>query len=149
MDNSECTKNCLNVLDCEHNDLHLFKNGDYYCIDKFINSFNKISISDINENKLFLSILHLNAKSLLPKMDDLNIILQSLKFKFNIIAVRRRVDICCVQETQYKGEGSTVFGEREEGYKFLWMGEKDKRGGVRILITEVEEGNRGGKKNIH
>ena len=30
---------------------------------------------------------------------------------------RRRVDICCVQETQYKGE-------------------KDKRGGVGILIKE-------------
>ena len=43
---------------------------------------------------------------------------------------RRRVDICCVQETQYKGEGSKVFGEGEEGYKFLW------RGGVGILIKE-------------
>ena len=49
---------------------------------------------------------------------------------------RRRVDICCVQETQYKGEGGIVFGEGEEGYKFLWMGEKDKRGGVGILIKE-------------
>jgi len=52
---------------------------------------------------------------------------------------RRRVDICCVQETQYKGEGCTVFGEGEEGYKFLWMGEKDKRGGVGILIREELE----------
>ena len=51
---------------------------------------------------------------------------------------RRRVDICCVQETQYKGEGCTVFGEGEEGYKFLWMGE-DKRGGVGILIREELE----------
>ena len=52
---------------------------------------------------------------------------------------RRRVDICCVQETQYKGEGCTVFGEEEEGYKFSWMGEKDKRGGVWILIREELE----------
>ena len=41
---------------------------------------------------------------------------------------RRRVDIRCVQEKQYKGEGCTVFGEGEEGYNFLWIGEKDKRG---------------------
>jgi len=49
---------------------------------------------------------------------------------------RRGVDICCVQETQYKGEGCTVFGEGEESYKFYWKGEIDKRGGVGILIRE-------------
>ena len=46
------------------------------------------------------------------------------------------MDICCVQEMQYKGEGCMVFGEGEEGYKFLWIGERDKRGGVGILIRE-------------
>ena len=51
-----------------------------------------------------------------------------------------------MQETQYKGEGCTVFGEGEEGYKFLWKGEIDKRGGVGILnriikIKVVMEGN--------
>ena len=51
---------------------------------------------------------------------------------------RRRVDIGCVRETQYKGEGCTVFGEGEEGYKYLWMGE-DKRGGVGILIRKELE----------
>ena len=43
-----------------------------------------------------------------------------------------------MQETQYIGEGCTVFGEGKKGYKFLWMGE-DKRGGVGILIREELE----------
>ena len=51
---------------------------------------------------------------------------------------RRKVDICCVQETQYKGMGCKVFGEGEEGYKFLWMGRMI-RGGVGILIREELE----------
>ena len=59
---------------------------------------------------------------------------------------RKRVDICCVQETQYKGEGCAAFGEGKEGYRFQWIGERwsrdtDKR--------RVEEGNCGGKKNNH
>ena len=52
---------------------------------------------------------------------------------------RKKVSICCVQETQYKGEGCKVFREGEEGYKFLWKGENDKRGGVGILIREELE----------
>jgi hypothetical protein len=48
---------------------------------------------------------------------------------------RRRVDICCVQEVQYKGEGCKVFGDDTERYKFWWSGEKkEKRGGVGILL---------------
>ena len=38
-----------------------------------------------------------------------------------------------------KGERCKVFVEGEEGYKFLWMGEKDKRGGVGILIRKELE----------
>jgi exonuclease III len=33
---------------------------------------------------------------------------------------RRSVDVCCVQEVQYKGTGCTVFGSGEEKYKFWW-----------------------------
>ena len=50
---------------------------------------------------------------------------------------RRKVDICCVQEVQYRGEGCRVFGEGEDRYKFWWSGEKkDKRGGVGLLVRE-------------
>ena len=38
-----------------------------------------------------------------------------------------------MQEKKYKGEGC------EEGYKFLWMGEKDKSGVVGILEKEIME----------
>ena len=63
--------------------------------------------------------------------------------------VRRRVDISCVQETQYKGEGCTVFEGGEEGYKFLWMGEKDERWSRDTDKIRVGEGNCGGKNNNH
>lgn len=49
---------------------------------------------------------------------------------------RRRVDICCVQEVQYKNEGTTVFGSGEEKYKFWWSGEKERAGGVGVLVKE-------------
>ena len=33
---------------------------------------------------------------------------------------RRKVDICCVQEVQYKGEGCKMFDWEEERYMFWW-----------------------------
>ena len=48
---------------------------------------------------------------------------------------RRRVDICCVQEVKYKGEGCRMFGDGEERYKFWWSGGKGEDG-VGILIRE-------------
>ena len=46
-----------------------------------------------------------------------------------------------VHEVQYKAEGDKMFGCKEERYKFWWSGEKKKRGGMGILVTEdlVEE----------
>ena len=47
---------------------------------------------------------------------------------------RRKVDICCVQEVQYKGEGCKMFGCGEKRYKFWWSGEQKKAGGVGVLV---------------
>ena len=37
---------------------------------------------------------------------------------------RRRVDICCIQEVQYHGEGCKTLGDGEQRYKLWWAGEK-------------------------
>jgi hypothetical protein len=49
---------------------------------------------------------------------------------------RRKVDVCSVQEVQYKGAGCRMFGCGEEKYKLWWSGEKQKRGGVGVLVRE-------------
>jgi exonuclease III len=46
----------------------------------------------------------------------------------------RKIDICCVQETRWRGEGARMLGDRENGYKFYWKGQKDAQGGVGILL---------------
>ena len=53
---------------------------------------------------------------------------------------RRKLDICCVQETQYKGEGCKVFMDGRERQE-RWSRDTDKR--------RVGEVNCGGKKNNH
>jgi hypothetical protein len=47
---------------------------------------------------------------------------------------RRRVDVCCVQETRWKGNGTRHIGANEELYKFYWCGEKLACNGVGMLI---------------
>ena len=47
---------------------------------------------------------------------------------------RRRVDICCVQETRYRGAGTKTIGSGKEQYKFWWSGNKTGQSGVGILV---------------
>ena len=49
--------------------------------------------------------------------------------------VRRRVDVCCVQEVRYKGEGAITIGSGEEKFKF-WYG-----GGVGVLVRHELAGS--------
>ena len=48
--------------------------------------------------------------------------------------VRRRVDVCCVQEVRYKGEGATTIGSGEEKFKFWYSGCLAGGGGVGVLV---------------
>ena len=49
---------------------------------------------------------------------------------------RRRVDVCCTQETRWKGGSTRMLGNIGQRYKFLWQGNKDGTGGVGILVAE-------------
>ena len=44
---------------------------------------------------------------------------------------RRRVDVCCVQETRWKNSGTRIIASMESGYKFYWQG----NAGVGIFVT--------------
>ena len=47
---------------------------------------------------------------------------------------RRKIDVCCVQETRWTGSGARVMGKGMSRYKFFWQGCKD--AGVGFLISD-------------
>uniref|UniRef100_UPI00358DF666 LYR motif-containing protein 2 n=1 Tax=Myxine glutinosa TaxID=7769 RepID=UPI00358DF666 len=53
------------------------------------------------------------------------------------VLVRRRVEICCVQETRWKGSGvRMVKGRQGQKYKFVWQGCPEGVHGVDVLFSE-------------
>jgi len=44
------------------------------------------------------------------------------------------VDVCCLQETRWKGQGARVLGKRGQGYKFFWQGSGRAEGGVGVML---------------
>ena len=49
---------------------------------------------------------------------------------------RRRIDICCVQESRWKGGSARFISGKDSRFKFFWSGEENGLGGVGILIAE-------------
>ena len=47
---------------------------------------------------------------------------------------RRGVDICCVQETRWKGGSARLLSAKDYKYKFFWSGDKSGLGGVGVLL---------------
>jgi exonuclease III len=50
---------------------------------------------------------------------------------------RRKVDVCCLQETRWKGGSSRMLEGRNGHYKFFWQGCNGGESGVGILISEA------------
>nr|XP_006813171.1 PREDICTED: uncharacterized protein LOC102806937 [Saccoglossus kowalevskii] len=48
----------------------------------------------------------------------------------------RRVDVCCVQEMSWRGEGARMMGVEGRRYKLWWKGNNDELGGVGVLVKE-------------
>nr|XP_049587334.1 craniofacial development protein 2-like [Syngnathus scovelli]XP_049587336.1 craniofacial development protein 2-like [Syngnathus scovelli]XP_049587343.1 craniofacial development protein 2-like [Syngnathus scovelli]XP_049587352.1 craniofacial development protein 2-like [Syngnathus scovelli]XP_049587362.1 craniofacial development protein 2-like [Syngnathus scovelli] len=49
---------------------------------------------------------------------------------------RRRVDVCCVQESRWKGGSARMLGAIGRRYKFFWQGCNEGTDGVGVLIAE-------------
>ena len=49
---------------------------------------------------------------------------------------RRRVDICCLQETRWRGGSARKIEGKDSYYKFFWCGDQSGYGGVGIMIAE-------------
>lgn len=49
---------------------------------------------------------------------------------------RRRVDLCCLQETRGRGKGVRVVVGKDTRYKYIWSGNSEGSGGVAIMLAE-------------
>ena len=49
---------------------------------------------------------------------------------------RRGVDICCVQETRWRGGSARMISGKSSHYKFFWSGDDSGVGGVGVLLAE-------------
>ena len=49
---------------------------------------------------------------------------------------RRHIDICCVQETRWRGGSARTIVGKDSRYKLFWQGNENGFGGVGILIAE-------------
>ena len=74
---------------------------------------------------LKLRIASLNVGTMLGKASEIVEILAT-----------RRIDICAVQETRWRGCSTRMITGKHYRYKFLWSGDKSCFGGVGILVAE-------------
>ena len=46
------------------------------------------------------------------------------------------IDVCCVQEVRWRGQGARMLGMEGRRYKLLWSGKGDGVGGVDVMVKE-------------
>ena len=49
---------------------------------------------------------------------------------------KRRMDVCCLQEKRWRGQGALFMGVKGRRYKLWWSGNSDGTGGVGVLVKE-------------
>ena len=47
-----------------------------------------------------------------------------------------RMDVCCLQEVRWRGQGARFLGVKGRRYKLWWSGNSDGTGGVGVLVKE-------------
>ena len=54
---------------------------------------------------------------------------------------KRKIDVCCIQEVRWKGQGARFVGTSGQRYKLRWSGNDAGFGGVGSLVKEEISGN--------
>ena len=49
---------------------------------------------------------------------------------------KRRMDVCCLQEVRWRGQGAWFMSVKGRRYKLWWSGNSDGTGGVGVLVKE-------------
>ena len=52
---------------------------------------------------------------------------------------KRRMDVCCLQEVRWRGQGVLFMGVKGRRYRLRWSGNSDGTGGVGVLVKELCE----------
>ncbi|ESO12154.1 hypothetical protein HELRODRAFT_158619 [Helobdella robusta] len=78
-----------------------------------------------------------NGPSMVLRLGTLNVgSLTGRGMEIAEMLVRRRIDICCLQETQWKSNGVCHVNSDKEKYKLFWNGQKMAKNGVGIFVRE-------------
>ena len=48
----------------------------------------------------------------------------------------RRMNVCCLQEVRWRGQGAPFMGVKDRRYKLQWSRNSDSTGGVGVLVKE-------------
>ena len=49
---------------------------------------------------------------------------------------KRMIDVCCLQEVRWRGQGARMQGMKGRRYKLQWSGKGDGVGGVGVMVKE-------------
>ena len=49
---------------------------------------------------------------------------------------KRMIDVCCLQEERWRGQGVRMLGIKGRGYRLWWSGKGDGVGGVGVMVKE-------------
>ena len=50
---------------------------------------------------------------------------------------KRMIDMCCLQEVRWRGQGARMLGMKGRRYKLWWTGKGDGIGGVGVMVKEL------------
>ncbi|ESO12045.1 hypothetical protein HELRODRAFT_158452 [Helobdella robusta] len=78
-----------------------------------------------------------NGPSMVLRLGTLNVgSLTSRSMETAEMLERKRIDICCLQETRWKSNGVCHINPDNEKYKLFWNGQKTAKNGVGIFFKE-------------
>ncbi|ESO00489.1 hypothetical protein HELRODRAFT_175926 [Helobdella robusta] len=78
-----------------------------------------------------------NGPSMVVRLGTFNVgSLTGHSMKIAEMLERRRIDICCLQETRWKSNGVCHVNSDKEKYKLFWNGQKTAKNGVGIFVRE-------------
>ncbi|ESN90776.1 hypothetical protein HELRODRAFT_182604 [Helobdella robusta] len=78
-----------------------------------------------------------NGPSMVLRLGTLNVgTLTGRSMEIAEMLERRRIDICCLQETRWKSNGVCHVNSDKEKYKLFWNGQKTVKNGVGIFVRK-------------
>ncbi|ESO08376.1 hypothetical protein HELRODRAFT_169195 [Helobdella robusta] len=78
-----------------------------------------------------------NGPSMVLRLGTLNVgSLTGRSMEIAEMLERRRIDICCLQETRWKSNDVCLVNSDKEKYKLFWNGQKTAKNGVGIFVRE-------------